>query len=387
MLIDHEHELKLQARNALKKSRFSFLARKEFLIGSSCVLGALFLALAAFIIFSPLSLPSRSQRAREIIRPVIRPVETGATTDRPIYVAFVGNSFTLWNRLPALVGELGSGNTRAYACARGDGTLASNVRAKTKEVRRDRRTEPPEFLDSVEQLLLEGSSGWDAVVLQDHSRGPIKSWEEGAAALRDLYAPLLKRLTCGSANVSQTHCLRTVVLFTTWAYDDWTSRKLRLTRGTGPYANADAEGLADFTRKLHKGYARYASALRAELPGVKIVLAPVGLAFEVVRTVDGDLWHNLFSRRDHMHPSPAGSFLIASVIYGTLQRALAGPGTAWSGALHGQGELMASWTEQNIRAGWAPEAGGDTAGFGAKLGEVPSVESKLLGAALAAVAA
>ena len=73
-------------------------------------------------------------------------------------------------------------------------------------------------------------------------------------------------------------------------------------------------------RGLQEGYEEYARALQAA--GVEtITIAPVGAAFELVRAGDEARWRSLFAR-DGYHPSPAGTYLAARVIHGTIATAL-----------------------------------------------------------------
>ena len=85
-------------------------------------------------------------------------------------------------------------------------------------------------------------------------------------------------------------------------------------------ADDDLRDTTKMARGLAEGYKEYARALRAA--GVEtIAIAPVGAAFELVRAGDEARWRSLFAR-DGYHPSPAGTYLAARVIHGTIATAL-----------------------------------------------------------------
>ena len=242
---------------------------------------------------------------------------------REIRVGFVGNSFTYYNDLPGLLARA-TGLT-CDACTRGGASLASLLRdggdstghaavrfakaalarargggpkavaeaAEATRVAADATSDVPAAARDLRAFL--GDVQRDVVVVQDFSRGPIKSRDEGVGALRTL-APLLREA-------------RVVVLFSTWAYDN------KLTR-----ADDDLRDTTKMARGLAEGYEEYARALQDA--GVEtIAIAPVGAAFELVRAEDEALWRSLFAR-DGYHPSPVGTYLAARVLHETIATAL-----------------------------------------------------------------
>ena len=244
----------------------------------------------------------------------------------PIRVSFVGNSFTYYNDLPGLLARA-TGLT-CDACTRGGASLASLLRdggdstghaavrfakaalarARGADASKKEKAEAAEaarVADATNKVDVPaaardlraflGDVQRDVVVIQDFSRGPIKSRDEGVGALRRL-APLLREA-------------RVVVLFSTWAYDN------KLTR-----ADDDLRDTAKMARGLQEGYEEYARALQDA--GVEtIAIAPVGAAFELVRAGDEARWRSLFAR-DGYHPSPAGTYLATRVIHQTIATAL-----------------------------------------------------------------
>ena len=245
-----------------------------------------------------------------------------------IRVGFVGNSFTYYNDLPGLLSR--ATGLACDACTRGGASLASLLRdggdgtglaavrfakaalarargadASKKRAAEAEAAEAARVADATNKVDVPaaardlraflGDVQRDVVVVQDFSRGPIKTRDEGVGALRTL-APLLREA-------------RVVVLFSTWAYDN------KLTR-----ADEDLRDTTKMARGLAEGYEEYARALRAA--GVQtIAIAPVGAAFELVRAEDEALWRSLFAR-DGYHPSPVGTYLAARVLHETIATAL-----------------------------------------------------------------
>jgi hypothetical protein len=241
-----------------------------------------------------------------------------------IRVGFVGNSFTYYNDLPGVLAR--ATGVAVDACTRGGASLASLLRdggdgtglaavrfakaalarargadaaakAEAAEAARvadaTNKVDVPAAARDLRAFL--GDVQRDVVVVQDFSRGPIKTRDEGVSALQRL-APLLREA-------------RVVVLYSTWAYDN------ALTR-----ADDDLRDTTKMARGLAEGYEEYARALQAA--GVEsIAIAPVGAAFELVRAGDEARWRSLFAR-DGYHPSPAGTYLAAHVIHRTIATAL-----------------------------------------------------------------
>ena len=266
--------------------------------------------LAATLIFSALR-----QRRLSVGPPRRTPV---------IRVGFIGNSFTYYNDLPGVLSR--ATGLACDACTRGGASLASLLRdggdstghaavrfakaalarargagaaakAEAAEAQRvadaTNKVDVPAAARDLRAFL--GDVQRDVVVVQDFSRGPIKTRDEGVSALQRL-APLLREA-------------RVVVLYSTWAYDN------ALTR-----ADDELRDTAAMARGLQEGYEEYARALQAA--GVDaIAIAPVGAAFELVRAGDEARWRSLFAR-DGYHPSPAGTYLATRVLHRTIATAL-----------------------------------------------------------------
>jgi hypothetical protein len=197
-----------------------------------------------------------------------------ARGNRPgLRVLFVGNSLTFRNAMPKLVERLAAGDPGApclyavwytapgwtLAAAAHDGGLASLI----------------------------GEVDWNAVVLQEQSHllsVPRPYWEQTTAPAARL---LRRRIQAAGAQT---------ILFETWGYRD----------GDGQLFPGDT--YAGMQARLIAGY----TLLGGEL-GVPV--APVGTAWSLVRRdrPQVDLWSG-----DGIHPSTAGSYLAACVLYAEL---------------------------------------------------------------------
>jgi len=73
-----------------------------------------------------------------------------------------------------------------------------------------------------------------------------------------------------------------------------------------------------FTSLVQDGYQAYADVFRQALPAAQAPrIAPVGLAFLLVYEENRALWKELF-HSDHIHASPAGTFLQGCILHHTL---------------------------------------------------------------------
>lgn len=187
-------------------------------------------------------------------------------------ILFLGNSFTFFNDLPDMVGEmLGAEIGRNL---RGGAYLYQHI-------------DPADELYAITQRLLTKES-WDYVVLQDQSRGPITNPTEFHRAVNTL-SPMI-RAAGGKP-----------LLYETWAYEDGSETLA----STGMTFEAMQQGLT-------QGYLAAAQANDA-------LLAPVGQAFEQARSIC-----QLYDK-DHYHPSPAGSRLAAETIAAIIRADAAHP--------------------------------------------------------------
>ena len=181
-------------------------------------------------------------------------------------ILFLGNSFTFFNDLPDMVGQLLGAEIGRNL--RGGAYLYQHI-------------DPADELCAVTRRLLTAEK-WDYVVLQDQSQGPITNPEEFHQAVSTL-APMI-RAAGGKP-----------VLYETWAYEEGTDTLA----STGLTFEAMQQGLTE-------GYRAAAQANDA-------LIAPVGQRFAAARHTA-----HLYDA-DHYHPSAAGSQLAAETIAAVIR--------------------------------------------------------------------
>lgn len=218
-------------------------------------------------------------------------------------IAWIGNSYTSHNALPAIVTALLSMvevHVENTATVTTGGELLAGHTANHQ----------------VSKIL---RGDWDIVVLQDQSQVPSgfhpEAFESSLEAL-DWFAPFL---------AGRARC----VLFASWGH-----RKDSIHDGQRIFAD-----YLSMQEKVNAGYATYAERLRSH--GVDAVVAPVGEAFKRVYDADSasgvdplspsSLFSSLYLS-DGSHPSVMGSYLAACVIVLALRSdSPSGPsGRQWS---------------------------------------------------------
>lgn len=188
-------------------------------------------------------------------------------------VLFVGNSFTYYNEMPALVHELAAsaeGSEPIFAAAYA--APAWSLEAASKD-------------DGLARLLRDVE--WDVVVLQEQSRLPSFDREVRAEEFDPFAFELDAEIGSSGAET---------VLFMTWAYKG------------GDDENSRDDTFSAMQARLARGYSELGQDLRADV-------APVGLAWAeaLSRAPDSRLWAD-----DGRHPSQRGSYLAACVFYALL---------------------------------------------------------------------
>lgn len=196
-------------------------------------------------------------------------------------VLFVGNSYTYYNDMPAMLRQLA-------ASAGGGEKMNIAFTAFTPGGCSFRKhVENPALI----KALADG--GWDYVVLQEQSSAPAR---HSATVARDTYpyAHILDSLArAGSPGAK-------VIFYMTWGH------KPGCLTGHKGYPMVDTyEGMQ---LRLAQSYLEMAYDNDARC-------APVGLAWRAVRAERPDL---VLYRNDRSHPSRAGSYLAACVIYATM---------------------------------------------------------------------
>lgn len=190
----------------------------------------------------------------------------------PLRVLFVGNSYTRFNDLPRMVRRI------------------SREVPEGRPVRTTRLTEPGFSLRRhwerpAARAELE-SDDYDVVVLQGNSLSPLEAPGE------------LREYVNRFASLASEHRAR-VVLFETWArHEDHLLYRRR----------AELDGPDAMLARIEQVYLQLGEELH-------VPVAPVGRAW---RAATQALPHARLFRADGTHPSVAGSYLSACVLYGTL---------------------------------------------------------------------
>jgi uncharacterized protein DUF4886 len=188
-------------------------------------------------------------------------------------VLFIGNSFTFENDLPALVHDLAAGDPE------GEPVFGVEYVAPAWSLRRASEDEGlSHLLDEVR---------WDIVVLQERSQLPSLPSDRRRVEIEPFARVLDAKISAIGAKT---------VLFMTWGYE------------RGDDENVQGDTYTAMQERLRDGYTELGADLSASV-------APVGLAWAeaVGRSPQLDLW-----ARDGRHPTRAGSYLAACVLYGVL---------------------------------------------------------------------
>jgi len=192
---------------------------------------------------------------------------------QPLRVLFVGNSYTFVNDLPGVVQHLASA---AGERLRLEAVLECPGGATLKQ-----------HWDSGRDVALLRESHFDWMVLQDQSEEP--SFDR-AQLETDLYPYVAKLVAAGRETGTRA------MLFLTWARRD------------GDTANVHGDTYVAMQGRIVAGYETVAARLQ-------VPVAPVGLAWQraLASSPGSSLWAS-----DGSHPSLAGTYLAACVIYDAL---------------------------------------------------------------------
>ncbi len=198
-----------------------------------------------------------------------------------IKVMFIGNSYTYFNDLPKLIQELA------------DGTPGANRRIVDYK-----QFTPPGY--SLKSHLRDNDlinalkkQRWDYIIVQEQSEVPSHPTADVAANTYANAATICKYAREGSPDVK-------IIFYMTWGHKDGTSSPVKGYPLTDSY-----EGMQ---MRLATSYLEMAYDNNAWC-------APVGLAWRKVRSERPDL--QLYMA-DRSHPSMAGSYLAANVIFTTI---------------------------------------------------------------------
>jgi hypothetical protein len=225
-------------------------------IGKCAIAHAFSLALGCTLLLATIASSAEAQQSNKPSR---------SCTTR---VLFLGNSYTYFNNVPAILSELAKAG---HQCS-----------VETRMVAPGGKTLKDHWESSASREAL-NSQAWNFVVLQDQSTLGVNFYFEGQTRVGgdELFRPYAELW----ANEIRKHHA-TPVFYLTWA------------RRATPVDQA----------ALNYAYIQAAKTTRS-------LVAPVGLAWSRVRQTDPsiDLYY-----RDGAHPSTAGSYLAACTIYATI---------------------------------------------------------------------
>jgi hypothetical protein len=205
------------------------------------------------------------------------------TAAEPTKILFIGNSYTRFNDLPAMVQSIATsaGKKRPEVAMHAPGgcTLKKHLSERAN-------------LDLIDR------GGWDALVVQGQSQ---------EAALAAVNPAIREDFLRGGADLSSrfkaTNPNARVFLYQTWA------RHPALWKARAPEAAPLGADAAEMQRRNRAGYAELAARIDGS------VVAPVGDAW--MRN-DAAANSPRLHTADNSHPTQSGSYLAALVIYGTL---------------------------------------------------------------------
>ena len=200
-------------------------------------------------------------------------------------VLFLGNSFTSGNNLASMVAAIAESKGKsvaAIAVTKGGQDFAYHLKHSLAK---------PEAT----------AKSWDFVVLQDHSLGATHARK---------FDDFLKNGEQLVDRVAEKSPSAQFVLYETWSYA--ADHKDLKEQQEGPAKFKSPEQMFG---EIQKNYATLQAQLRAKDSKRTVLIAPVGAAF--ARCVREHPEIELYSQ-DRKHPSIAGTYLAALVIYATI---------------------------------------------------------------------
>ncbi|MBD5196846.1 MAG: SGNH/GDSL hydrolase family protein [Bacteroidales bacterium] len=194
-----------------------------------------------------------------------------------IRVLFIGNSFTFYNKMPEMVRTIAKNQKKNLA-----------VTSITKGGQRLRG-----HLQNKELLEILKKGGWDFVIVQEQSTDPALP-TDSVKALVYPYAHTLDSLIHAGSPKAKT------IFYMTWGH----KYGFRESKPHYPLMNT-------YDGMFHRLYTSYLEMTYDN----NAICAPVGMAWDIVRKERPNL---IMYKQDSYHPSRAGSYLIANVIYCTM---------------------------------------------------------------------
>ncbi len=198
-----------------------------------------------------------------------------------VRILFIGNSFTYHNNMPDMVRDIATTQKLKYSCSRivkGGQRLSGHLKDPV-----------------LTETLAKG--GWDYVIIQEQSSDPAGP----TSLVREKVYPAAHTLDslvhAGSPDAK-------VIFFMTWGHKYGSIFNVRNNDHSYPLSDS-YEGMQE---RLKTSYLEMAYDNNAWC-------APVGMAWKVAKEQMPNLW---LYNQDSYHPSKAGSYLAANVIFTTI---------------------------------------------------------------------
>ena len=195
---------------------------------------------------------------------------------KPMQVLFIGNSYTHMNSMPKMFESI----------ARSKGIKIDVTMSAKSNHTFKMHCQRPELFEDIK------SQKWDYVVMQGFSRELSYEPEYMDTATIPYFKQILDSIYANKACTN-------VLLYMTWGYKN------------GSTIREEVNTYAKMSERIEKGYT-YLSKM------FNLPIVPVGNVWKNVRELDPNI--NLY-REDEQHPTPYGSYLIASTFYSSIFKA------------------------------------------------------------------
>jgi hypothetical protein len=210
------------------------------------------------------------------------------STEKPLKVLFIGNSYTSTNSLPTIFQEITVSADHPRPIVESDAPGGYTFE---------------EHLTSSTTLSMIDDQSWDVVVMQEQSEIPAIAQSEP-----EVNNSFIKSFDGLYQLVEDSRPEAQVVLFETWA------RNADLWANATPELLLDGKNATDMTQRLKAGYEAAAQSVSAQ-GGSPVEIARVGELWDINFRSQNPI--ELYAS-DGSHPDFAGSYLAALDIYATI---------------------------------------------------------------------
>lgn len=237
---------------------------------------------------------NEEEEPRELVRQSInnvRPtiIENNKDNNKPLRIAYIGNSILYYNDSPGLIAAMISASGRSIeydACMTGGASFSSMATGRSGCTR---SLQISKGLLTIQKLM---GQPWDYIILQDQTKAP---------------------------SILETRKYHLQMLNQTYAGPIAQSGATPIFMQTAGYKNP-RENYEPMTQQLHDGYHAYADLLTQELQKRSVSaakqaqVAPVGEAYRELRKTNNLLWRRLYMD-DGVHPTAKATWFQACVLY------------------------------------------------------------------------